>query len=483
MKSEKIKEDRKTDKSFIKITITKKIIFLYVLLSLLTVFFTSVFSFIFFIKSIDTNIKIIDTNKNLIKNKLESIFKLKEKVEGSNKLEIPNLSELEPNTNKMNQESPFIHILQDYPNYSFKFENIEGALEYKEDSKLVYDNLKEKYFIEVTRQINFEENLPFKNLKLSVKFSIYGIILKSLLLASLITLLILVPIILIFSRTIINPILNISRGAREIASGNLGVKVKTTLTDELGELAKSFNYMSKELHKMKKIRNDLLAVISHELRSPLGRIKGYTELLNDLKLGKKEKLGYFESILGEIDFLNRMINEIIEISRLELNKEQLFKENIDLSKLLEDLKKEFERIVRINKNTEFIFDYEKNLFCYIDLEKISRVLKNVIDNSMKAQATKIYIFAFKENNIIKIKIIDNGTGIPEDQLEIVFEKFYRVDKSRDRNTGGFGLGLAICKGIINEHQGNIYFVKKDQGAELHIELPFSGEHTGNSELF
>jgi len=483
LKSEKINQEKSNINPFFKITITKKIIFLYVLLSLLTVFFTSVFSFIFFIRFIDTNIKIIDTNKNLIKNKLESIFKLKEKIEGSNKFEIPNLSELEQKDDKMSNNSPLIHILQDYPNYSFKFENIEGALEYKEDSKLVFDNLKGKYFIEVTRQINFEENLPFKNLKLSVKFSIYGIILKSLLLASLITLLILIPIILIFSRTIINPILNISRGAREIASGNLGVKVKTTLSDELGELAKSFNYMSKELHKMKKIRNDLLAVISHELRSPLGRIKGYTELLNDLKLGKKEKLGYFESILGEIDFLNRMINEIIEISRLELNKEQLFKENIDLSTLLEELKKEFERVVKINKNIEFIFDYEEKLFCYVDIEKMRRVLKNVIDNSIKAKATKIYIFAFKENNIIKIKFIDNGIGIPEDQLEIVFEKFYRVDKSRDRATGGFGLGLAICKGIITEHQGNIYFVKKDQGAELHIELPLLIEQAGNSELF
>jgi len=483
LKSEKIKQEKNINTSFFKITVTKKIVFLYVLLSLLTVFFTSVFSFIFFIRFIDTNIKIIDTNKNLIKNKLESIFKLKEKIEGSNKFEIPNFSELDQKDNKITQDSPLIHILQDYPNYSFKFENIEGSLEYKEDSKLVYDNFKGKYYIEVTRQINFEENLPFKNLKLSVKFSIYGIILKSLLLASLITLLILIPVILIFSRTIINPILNVSRGAREIASGNLGVKVKTTLNDELGELAKSFNYMSKELHKMKKIRNDLLAVISHELRSPLGRIKGYTELLNDLKLGKKEKLGYFESILGEIDFLNKMINEIIEISRLELNKEQLNKENTDISKLLEEIKKELEKAVKINKNIEFIFDYEENLFCFIDIEKMRRVLKNVIDNSIKAQAAKIYIFASKENNIIKIKIIDNGIGITEDQLEIVFEKFYRVDKSRDRTTGGFGLGLAICKGIINEHQGSIYFVKRDQGAELHIELPLIIEQAGSNELF
>lgn len=474
MKLKKSKS-KKANKFFIKITITKKIFSLYIALSILTVFFTSVFSFFIFIKSIDTNIKIIDTNKNLIKSKLESFFKLKEKYEGSNKLELPNLNELLMNDNSVDLvTSPFKRILEDYPNYSFRFENIEGVLEYKEDSKLVYDNFKGKYFIEVTRQINFEENLPFKNLKMSVKFSFYGIILKSLLLASLITLFLLIPVIIIFSRTIINPILNISKGAREIAVGNLGVKVDANLNDELGELARSFNYMSKELYKIKKIRDDLLAVISHELRSPLSRIKGYAELLSDLKLKKGEKEYYLDSILGEIDFLNKMINEIIEISRLELNKEQLFKEVVDLNNMFLILQKEFDVLKKV-QGVDISFDSEENLFCFVDVEKIKRVFANVIENSIKANAKNIYVTASKREGIILIKVIDNGVGIPDDQLEIVFEKFYRVDFSRDRNTGGFGLGLAICKGIIDEHKGSIYFVKKDAGAELHIELPLYEE--------
>lgn len=468
----KLKNNNNKSKFFFRITITKKIFFLYILLSVLTVFFTSLFSFFIFLRSIDAKIKLIDMNKNLIKNRLESIFKLKERYQGSNKLELPDLQKLMTQDSTVDfTASPFKKILADYPNYSFKFENIEGVLEYKEDSKLIYDNFKGKYYIEVTRQINFEENLPFKNLKLSVKLSFYGMMLKSLFLASLITLFLLVPLIILFSRNITSPILKISQGARDIASGNLGVKVNVNLNDELGELARTFNYMSKELHKIKRIRDDLLAVISHELRSPLSRIKGYTELLSDLKLKKEERNYYLDSILSEIDFLNKMINEIIEISRLELNKEQMIKEVVDLNTIFNSLRKEFEIISKKN-GIEFLFDTEENLLCFVDPGKIKRVFTNVVDNSIKANATKIYISAKKIDDKILIKVIDNGIGIPEEQLEIVFEKFYRVDQSRNRNTGGFGLGLAICKGIINEHKGNIFFVKRDNGAELHIELPF-----------
>jgi signal transduction histidine kinase len=230
--------------------------------------------------------------------------------------------------------------------------------------------------------------------------------------------------------------------------------------------------MSKELANIKKIRDDLLATVSHELRSPLGRIKGYTELLYELKLKGKEKEVYFKSILQEVDLLNEMIGEIIEISRLELNKEQLFKEQIDMAFFLELLSEDLE-IEKTITNVKYSFDYKYGLFCMVDVDKMRRVFQNLFQNSIKAKADEISIKAEKQENKIHITIHDNGIGIPTDQLEIVFEKFYRVDKSRDRKTGGFGLGLAICKGIIKEHEGEIYFSKTEKGAELHIELPLS----------
>jgi signal transduction histidine kinase len=418
---------------------------------------------------------VLDINANEIKLKLEKIYEKK-----SNYFEIPDLLD---NSKKLNTDDPNEifesfekSIKKDYPEYNFKIELIEGQFEFKEKPMLIYDKNEGKYFFEITRQIQFKENLPFKNLKVTLKIKYYKIILKSLFFGALIALiLILIPLIMIFSRTIIKPIINVSKGVREIASGNLGILIKSGSNDEIGELASSFNNMSKELYKMKSIRDDLLAVISHELRTPLARIKGYTELLNDLKLKKNEKDIYFNSILNEIDFLNTMVAEIIEVSRLELDKEQLITEKLDLSVFLKDIKDNLELSTSINKNVKYIFNYENDLCCEIDVEKFKRVFLNIIENSIKAGATLINLTAAKDSNKIFITITDNGCGIPEDQLELVFEKFYRVDKSRDRKTGGFGLGLSICKGIIKEHKGNIYFAKKDNGAELHIELPLIKE--------
>ena len=455
---------------FFKITITKKIIFVYIFLLVSTVIITSISSYLFFQKLLDSHLSNFNVDTNTIRMKLEKLYEKKIKL-----FELPDLDDTKDPESKDNSNLLLEPLKKDYPEYNFKLETIEGVFEYQEKPRLIYDNREGKYFFEITREIKVKENLPFKSLKLSLKLNYFEIIFKSLILGALVTIIAWFPFMIFFSRTIINPIINLSKGAKQIATGNLGIKVKANLKDELGELANSFNYMSKELYKIKRIRDDLLAVISHELRSPLGRIKGYTEILNDLKLNEKDRITYFDSILNEIDFLNYMVGEIIEISRLELNKERLLLEKFDLVDLIENVKKELNLSKPLKKNITYTFNYDKKLYCDIDVEKIKRVLLNVFENSIKANASEIKFKAKKDNKKIKIIIADNGRGIPEDQLELVFEKFYRVDKSRDRETGGFGLGLAICRGIIKEHNGDIYFVKRNSGAELHIELPLASE--------
>jgi len=460
-----------------KITITKKILLLALGLLVFTVLITSLSSFYFFRKLLENELVKMDLKTDTIKKELRKFYS--EKIDTfnlpDNKDHDDKDKDEDEDKNKDSKDSIFFKPLEKeltkYESYNFKIEFFEGTLEFESKPKLVYDDNERKYFFEISRKIKFEENKPFYDLKVSIKVEFFKIILKSLLLGALVTILLLFPAIMFFSRFIlIKPILKISKGANLIASGRLGIKVKSYSSDELGELANTFNYMSKELHKIKRIRDDLLAVISHELRSPLGRIKGYTELLNDLKLNKKEQKIYFDSIFSEIDFVNYMVGEIIEISRLELNKEQLFFETIDLADLINEIEKEIKLASHINKDINYDFQYTSGLFCSVDVNKVKRVLLNIFENSKKAKATNVKFIAEKDKDKIKISIIDNGVGIPEDQLEIVFEKFYRVDKSRDRNTGGFGLGLAICRGIILEHKGSIYFVKKDIGAELKIEL-------------
>lgn len=442
-------------------SITKKIIFLYLLILLLSVIVTSFSSYVIFQRLMDSQISTIDFNTDIIRTKVENLYK-----KNVNIFELPNLKEKLEDKNTYILES----IEKSFPGYKFKIPTVEGTIEYVDVPKLIYDKKEMKYYFEITRELKFSENFPFKSLQLSIKLNYYQIIFKSLILGTIFSTMLLIPLIIIFSNTIVKPILKLTKGAKAIAKGNLGIQVEYNSSDELGELADSFNFMSNELIKIKKIRDDLLATISHEIRSPLARIKGYTELLSDLKLKKDEQNQYYNAILNEVEVLNSMTAEIIEISRLELNKERFFKEDIELeyffNQLSEYLNTE-KRLFDIN----FKIDCEPNLICTIDIDKIKRVFQNIVQNSIRAQAKNVIITVKKEEDNALIICKDDGCGIPDDQLEIVFEKFYRVDKSRDRNTGGFGLGLAICKAIIKEHRGEIFFVHSENGAELHIKLP------------
>ena len=405
---------------------------------------------------------VIDNNSKTIRTKLEKLYETRKNV-----IEIPDLNR---NSEKENSSIFIQTIEKSFPGYKLKIPTVQGTLEYRETPKLIYDTREKKYFFEISREIKFSENLPFKSLQLSIKLNYYKIIIKSILYASFLTMILFIPLVILFSKTIIKPIINLSKASKEIALGNLDVFIDYNSQDEIGELSNSFNFMSKELANIKRIRDDLLASISHEIRSPLGRIRGYTELFVDLKLDQKEKDLYYKSILQEVDFINGMVGEIIEISRLEFGKEELYKEEIDLAFLFKLIEEDLNVRKSIQEIT-YIFNYDKDLYCLIDVDKIRRVIQNIIDNSIKAKATKIEVNIKKLENDIEITIDDNGVGIPEEHLEIVFEKFYRVDKSRDRKTGGFGLGLAICKGIINGHGGKIFFIKKSGGAKICILIP------------
>jgi signal transduction histidine kinase len=448
------------DHLFFKMTLTTKILSLYLAIILLSVIMTAVISYVTFGQLMDNQLSTIEVNTQTIRSTLEELYQ--------EKIELPDLSETPESSSKLLFET----IEKKYPEYTVRLPSLEGTYEIRDIPKLIYDKRENKYFFEVNRQIEFSKNLPFQSVVLTIKLNFYMIILKSLLIGTLITTIFLIPVIIILSQRIVKPIISISRGANDIAAGKLGIQIENRSADELGKLTSSFNYMSKELYKIKKIRDDLLATISHELRSPMGRIKGYTEMLVDLSLEAEEQDVYFKSILSEVDYMNNMVGEILEISRLELHKERFLKEDVDLCVLIDGIKRNLE-ISSTFENVEYKFDYSCGLHYNIDVEKMKRVFMNIIQNSIKAGADLVELSADLKDNCILIKIIDNGAGIANDQLEIVFEKFYRIDKSRTRETGGFGLGLSICKGIIEAHGGAIYFVPRDGGAELHIELPMA----------
>lgn len=447
-------------------SLRKKFISLFCFLLLLHIVFTAVFAYFIFRKLFETEMTVIDFKTTMLKTQIERYYEQKSDI-----YKIPDIysGEFEGR-----DESDILKesVEKNFPGMEFSIKTIQGTVQYKEDPKLVFDRETRDYSFQIKREIIFEKNLPFNSLELSIKLNFYKIILQSLLSGSLLAAFFILPFLVWYVNKTIKPIISISLASKRIAGGDLGIQVNYSSNDEIGVLSGSFNYMSNELFKTKAVRDDLLATVSHELRSPLGRIRGYTELLLDINLDEKEKKDYYKSILQEVDLLNSMAAEILEVTRLELNSEKLFLEKTDMGFFFDILKEDLTILTKTNEvNIEYIFDF--GIICEIDVEKFRRVIVNTIQNSINANATEIIIKTEVIGNKYFINVIDNGVGIKEEYFELVFEKFYRIDKSRDRETGGFGLGLAICRGIIKEHKGEIYFSKVETGSKLTIELNVS----------
>lgn len=404
---------------------------------------------------------VIDFKTTALKSQIEKYYEQKLDV-----YELPDIS------NSKDFDNPNVlkeKIEKSFPGMEFSVNTVQGVVEYKDDPKLVYNKNTKNYSFEVKREIKFKKNIPFQSLELSIRLNFFKIIFQSLIIGSVIATLLILPVLIFYVNKMIKPIIDISKASTKIAAGDLGVQVVTNSKDEIGNLSESFNYMSKELSKVKTIRDDLLATVSHELRSPLGRIRGYTELMLDIELENEEKNTYYRSILSEVDLLNSMAAEIIEVSRLELKKERLFLEKADMGFFFEILEEDLEITAKM-RNVTIRYNYDYNIFCNIDVEKLRRVIVNVIQNAINANSKNILINTITAGKKYIIEIIDDGKGLAEEYFELVFEKFYRVDKARDRESGGFGLGLAICRGIINEHNGKMYFAKVEKGTKLVIEL-------------
>lgn len=212
-----------------------------------------------------------------------------------------------------------------------------------------------------------------------------------------------------------------------------------------------------KIKKLENMRTEFVASVSHELRTPITSVKGFAETLLDGSIKDREtEQQFIQIIYNESDRLHRLIVDLLDLSKIELNKEILKIERIDIKELLlstiEVLKPS------INKQKITILTELDLVYAEVDEDRIKQVIINLITNAITytAENGKIYL-RLKEldENRIKIEVEDTGIGIPKQSLSRVFERFYRVDKDRSRESGGTGLGLAIAKHIIESHEGNI----------------------------
>ncbi|MGL1891222.1 MAG: ATP-binding protein [Spirochaetaceae bacterium] len=275
-----------------------------------------------------------------------------------------------------------------------------------------------------------------------------------------------------FSKKLTNPLTALSNGVSDIEAGNFRSRVNVSGDDEISILSNSFNNMAKTLENNDIWRKQIIADSAHELRTPVALIQGNLEMIIDGVY--KPEMVHLENIYQETLVLSRLVKELQQLSssdsgamtlnRSKFNINDLFENSMDIFKP-EAIKKDIE-LKYINANSPITID--------ADLDKLKQVLTNILTNAFRhtPEGGKIEISSKSLNGNVDIKISDSGCGIKPEDLEKIFERFYRTDSARNRKHGGSGLGLAISRGIIKAHKGSIYANSNyGAGTIIHIILP------------
>lgn len=261
---------------------------------------------------------------------------------------------------------------------------------------------------------------------------------------------------IIISRKLSKPLVKITETANEIRNGNLKVRaLVNTNTKEIDELSSSINYLAETLCNQDMLRKRLTSDMAHELRTPLTILKTYMEAFID---GIWEPTAErFESFYEEIERLTKLVDDLGNLSKLEQANLNLNKSKVNLSNELEKIIGTFKPLY-IKKDYELVYNIAPEIQAMIDKDKFKQIMNNLLLNSYKylKHNGKVEVILEKEKQNIVIKVIDNGIGISEKDLPYIFERFYRSDISRTKDTGGSGIGLTLTKSLIEAHGGKIY---------------------------
>lgn len=277
----------------------------------------------------------------------------------------------------------------------------------------------------------------------------------------------------IFSKQISKPLIVINNVANKIRSGDLNARCKIkSSTNEIIELSESMNYLGDTLKKQEMLRKRSTADIAHELRTPLSTLKTHIEaMLDGIWDPTKERL---ESFYEEIERLIKLVNNLRNLSKLEEVNLNLSRSKFNVKDLVTSIIKNMEPIYN-KKNYKLIMGNTIDLEVFWDRDKIIQIMDNLLSNAYKYLEANgvVKIDMKREKNNIIIEVEDNGIGIPEKDLPYIFERFYRSDKSRSRNTGGSGIGLAITKALVEAHDGKIeVYSEEGKGTKFVIKMPF-----------
>jgi len=268
----------------------------------------------------------------------------------------------------------------------------------------------------------------------------------------------------LFSRSVVAPVLAMSHATQRIAAGRYDERVRAVGDDELSQLAMRFNQMAEKLDQVESMRRRLIGDVSHELRTPLTAIKGSMEGLMDGVLPANNET--FQQIYTEADRLNRLVDDLQELSRVEARAYQLDLRSLDISPLVQTVTK---RLMPQAETKRISLDFELTPdlpLILADEDRTIQIITNLTGNALQytPEGGRVTISAKQVDNEIRFSIRDTGIGIPPEHISHIFDRFYRVDKSRSRQSGGgSGIGLTIARALVEAHGGRIWCESEGEG--------------------
>lgn len=323
------------------------------------------------------------------------------------------------------------------------------------------------------------EDVPGREVVLYIFSPLYpvestvGILANQLVYVTAISMILALGLSIFFSRRITKPIVDITDSASKLAEGDFSVNFQGGNYSEISRLADTLNYTSKELSKASTLQKDLIANVSHDLRTPLTMIKSYAEMVRDLSGDNPEKRqAHLQVIIDESDRLNLLVEDLLTLSKMQSGVQSLHFTNFNLRETIENILNSY-RILAHQEGFQYTFECHKDIFINGDEKKMNQVITNFINNAMHYSGErKDILLSLKETSgTVRFEITDYGLGIPEKEQEDIWQRYFRASTNLSRSSSGTGLGLSIVKEILILHHARFGVISKEgEGSTFWFEL-------------
>jgi len=287
------------------------------------------------------------------------------------------------------------------------------------------------------------------------------------------TIILSIVLVLISTKYLVHPLSKITKATERLSQGNFDIKLEIERDDEIGQLAKSFTHMAKQLEALDDMKNEFISNISHDIKSPLSNIKGYVQLLENETLDKTEKAKYMTIIHQEISRLSNLTKQLLLLASLDRQEQLLKKEKFLVSDQLKEIIRSHQWSLE-EKGLMVSYTLPEKTMIYGDPSMLYNVWENLFTNAIKynEDSGSIDVTVVEHDKSIEVRFEDTGIGLDDSIKERVFDRFFREDSSRNRKIEGTGLGLAIVSRIVELHDGDIQIDSlHGKGTTISVYLP------------